>query len=158
ACASIADPIYKAPTQIWDSPDNILIYHHSTGWPRGEEILFNTRNRIILRYHNITPAHFFAPYSLPHARASEVGIEATKRIARLPNLLIVGASAYNCQEFIAAGSDPGICRVLAPFHLTEQLGREMFHLPTVSQYSSATTNILFVGGVKPNKGHARAIR
>lgn len=158
ACASIADPIDLAPEELGRSSDAILIYHHSTGWPRGEEILFNTRNRIVLKYHNITPARFFAPYSLPHVEACEFGIESTKRIATLPNMLIAGDSTYNCEELIALGADPDNCRVLAPLHLTEELGREMFDFATLSRYSGATANILFVGGVKPNKGHARAIR
>jgi glycosyltransferase involved in cell wall biosynthesis len=158
ACASIADPIDGAPRQLWKSSDDILIYHHSIGWPRGEEILFNTGNKVILRYHNITPAHFFAPFSLPFAEACESGIESAKRIAKLPNLLFVGASPYNCQDLISYGASPEGCRVLPPFHLTEELGREMFDIDTVSRYAGAAVNILFVGGLKPNKGHAGAIR
>src|SRR6266567_4079673 len=158
ACASIGYPINLAPKKLWQSSDDILIYHHSTGWPRGDEILFNTQNKIVLRYHNITPARFFAPYSLPHTQACEFGIESTKRIAKLPRILIVGDSSYNCEELIALGANPDNCRVLPPFHLTEELGREMFDLETLSRYSGSTANILFVGGVKPNKGHARAIR
>ena len=158
ACASIAKPVNLAPMELWQSSDDILIYHHSTGWGRGEEILLNTQNRIILRYHNITPVHFFAPYSLPHVRACEFGIESTKRIATLPKMLILGDSTYNCEDLIALGANPDNCRVLPPFHLTEELGREMFDFATLSRYSGATANLLFVGGVKPNKGHARAIR
>jgi glycosyltransferase involved in cell wall biosynthesis len=48
--------------------------------------------------------------------------------------------------------------VLAPFHLTQQLGGQPFDIRTVQQYTGDMTNILFVGGIKPNKGHARAIR
>jgi glycosyltransferase involved in cell wall biosynthesis len=157
-CASIADPIDRAPRGLWKSSDDILIYHHSIGWPRGEEILFNTDNKVILRYHNITPAHFFAPFSLPFTQACESGIESTKRIAHLRNLLFVGASTWNCQDLISYGASPEACRVLPPFHLTEELGREMFDIETVSRYAGATVNILFVGGLKPNKGHAGAIR
>lgn len=158
ACASIAEPIDQAPEKLWQSSEDILIYHHSTGWPQGEEILFNTQNRTVLRYHNITPVRFFAPYSLPHTEAAEHGVASTKRVAKLPNMLILGDSTYNCEDLIALGADPQDCRVLAPLHLTEELGREMFDYPTVARYSGATVNILFVGGVKPNKGHARAIR
>jgi glycosyltransferase involved in cell wall biosynthesis len=158
ACASIADPIDTAPQELWKSSDDILIYHHSIGWPRGEKILFNTDNKVILRYHNITPAHFFAPYSLPFTESCETGIESTKRIVKLPNLLFVGDSSYNCQDLILYGANPASCRVLPPFHMTEELGREMFDTETVSRYAGATVNILFVGGLKPNKGHAGAIR
>ena len=158
ACGSLADPIDRAPRELWSSSDDILIYHHSIGWPRGEELLFSTENRVILRYHNITPAHFFAPFSLPFTEACEIGIESTKRIVKLPNLLFVGDSNYNCQDLISYGANPEACRVLPPFHLTEELGREMFDTETVSRYAGAAVNILFVGGLKPNKGHARAMR
>jgi glycosyltransferase involved in cell wall biosynthesis len=158
ACSSIADSIVTAPPELWKSSDDILIYHHSIGWPRGEAILFNTRNKVILRYHNITPAHFFAPFSVPFTEACEVGIASTKRIVKLPNLLFVGDSSYNCQDLISYGASPRACRVLPPFHLTEELGREMFDIETVSRYGGATVNVLFVGGLKPNKGHAGAIR
>jgi glycosyltransferase involved in cell wall biosynthesis len=157
-CASIADPIDTAPRELWKSPENILIYHHSIGWPRGEELLFNTGNRIILRYHNITPPHFFAPFSLPFTEACAMGVESTKRIVKLPNLLFVGDSIYNCQDLISYGAGREACRVLPPFHLTEELGREMFDAGTISRYAGATVNILFVGGLKPNKGHAGAMR
>jgi glycosyltransferase involved in cell wall biosynthesis len=158
ACSAIAESIHGAPRELWQSPENILIYHHSTWWATGEELLFETRNQIVLRYHNITPERFFAPYSVPHTEACHLGIESTRRIAKLPQMLIMGDSTYNCEDLIALGANPDTCRVLPPFHLTEELGREMFDFATLSQYSGATANILFVGGVKPNKGHARAIR
>jgi glycosyltransferase involved in cell wall biosynthesis len=157
-CAGIAEPISKAPASLWQSSEDILIYHHSTGWRLGEEILFKTRNRIILRYHNITPPEFFAPYSTPHQQACAAGLEATRRIARLPHMLVLGDSIFNCEDLIALGAPAGNCRLLPPLHLTEELGHAPFDIPTIQRYSGEIVNILFVGGVKPNKGHARAIR
>jgi glycosyltransferase involved in cell wall biosynthesis len=156
--ADVAKPLSSVPQEYWNSPEDIFIYHHSMGWPLGEEVLFRTRNKIILRYHNITPVRFFAPYSDPFAQGCAAGVESTKRIAQIPDMLVLGASTFNCDDFISLGVAPQHCRVLAPFHLTEELGREQFHVPTVQQYSGDIVNILFVGGIKPNKGHARAIR
>lgn len=158
SCATLAEPLNTAPEEYWLSPDDILLYHHSTGWPLGEAVLFRSQNKIILRYHNITPAAFFEPYSVPHAQACQVGVESTKRIAKLRGMTILGDSTFNCEDLIARGAESGDCQVLAPFHLTEDLGREPFDIPTVQQYSGDVVNILFVGGIKPNKGHARAIR
>ena len=158
AHARLAIPLRSAPDKFWQHREDILIYHHSIGWPAGENILFKSRNRIIIRYHNITPARFFAPYSPSHEQVCEAGVESTKRISQIPDVLILGDSSYNCEDFIALGIAPEDCRVLAPFHLTEELGREQFHMSTVQQYSGDVVNILFVGGIKPNKGHARAIR
>jgi glycosyltransferase involved in cell wall biosynthesis len=155
---NVARPLSTAPAEFWRSPEDILIYHHSMGWPPGENILFETRNKIILKYHNITPPRFFAPYSPPHMHACEAGVQSTKRIARLRGMTILGDSTFNCADLIAEGANPQECSVLAPFHLTEELSRGPFDLPTVQRYGGDIVNILFVGGIKPNKGHARAIR
>lgn len=157
-CAALAEPLSKAPPDLWQSSEDILIYHHSMGWPPGEEILFKTKNRIILRHHNVTPPQFFAPYSISHQQACAAGLEATRRIARLGDMLVLGDSTFNCDDLIVFGAPAGSCRVLAPLHLTEELGHAPFDLPTIQRYSGEVVNILFVGGIKPNKGHARAIR
>ena len=158
AWASVAESLDVVPSRILNAPEDVLIYHHSMGWSRGEELLFSTRNKIIVRYHNITPAHFFTPYSQPHTDGCKAGMEATKRIAKIPKMLIVGDSAYNCRDFVAHGAASSQCRVLSPLHLTEDLGRAPFDLAILQNYSDGVVNILFVGGLKPNKGHARAIR
>lgn len=158
AFAKAAKPLRSASEAAWSSPNGILIYHHSMGWQLGEKILFRANNRLVIRYHNVTPSRFFAPYSLSHEQACEAGGESTKRIAQIPNTLILGDSTFNCEGFIELGVARENCRVLPPFHLTEELGREPFHMSTVQRYSGDFVNILFVGGIKPNKGHARAIR
>lgn len=157
ACAAIAEPLARASASIWDSPDAVLIYHHSAGWPQGEAILFRTRNRVVIRYHNVTPPRFFAPYSEAHRVACQAGVESTRRIATLPHTLVVGDSHFNCADFTGAGVAPARCRVLPPLHQTDALGAEAADWATVARFSGETVNLLFVGGVKPNKGHARAI-
>jgi glycosyltransferase involved in cell wall biosynthesis len=156
--AAIAEPLSNAPDHLWQSPEDLLIYHHSTAWGAGETILFKTKNRILIRYHNVTPPHFFSRYSIQYHRACAAGLEATRRIARLRNIDILGASSFNCNDLIALGAPVERCRVLPPLHLTEQLGQEPFDIPTIQLYSGEMVNILFVGGIKPNKGHIRAIR
>jgi glycosyltransferase involved in cell wall biosynthesis len=157
-CAGIAELLSKAPAELWQSPEDILIYHHSMGWGLGEAILFQTKNQIVVRYHNVTPPRFFARYSLQYQHVCTAGLDATRRIATLRNMIVLGDSTFNCADMIALGVPPENCRVLAPLHLTEELGREPFDIPTIQSYSGEIVNILFVGGIKPNKGHARAIR
>ena len=157
-CAGIAQPLSQAPPDFWQSSEDILIYHHSMGWAAGEEILFTTNNRIVLRYHNVTPPQFFARYSIHYQQACAAGLEATKRMAGLRNIMVLGDSTFNCDDLIRLGAPAESCRVLAPLHLTEELGHAPFDLPTIQCYSGEVVNILFVGGIKPNKGHARAIR
>jgi glycosyltransferase involved in cell wall biosynthesis len=157
-CTGIAEPLSKAPAELWQSPEDILIYHHSMGWGLGEAILFKAKNRIFVRYHNVTPPRFFARYSLQYQHICTAGLDSTRRIARRRNMTVLGDSTFNCEDMIALGAPPENCRVLAPLHLTKELGREPFDIPTIQRYSGEMVNILFVGGIKPNKGHARAIR
>src|SRR4051812_8427641 len=50
-------------------PDSIdlLIYHHSQYWAEGEALLGRVNCPVLFRYHNITPARFFAPYAPRYA-------------------------------------------------------------------------------------------
>jgi glycosyltransferase involved in cell wall biosynthesis len=72
-------------------------------------------------------------------------------------VLFVCDSDFNKEELVSLGAPAEACRVLPPLHLTEQLGREQWDLRTWERYRKDVPNILFVGGIKPNKGHARAI-
>jgi glycosyltransferase involved in cell wall biosynthesis len=157
-CARLARPLAAAAKSCWQSPGDLLIYHHATGWPVGQRILFAARNRIAVRYHNITPPAFFSSWSPTHMRACEAGMECTRHIAGMRGVTLIGASSFNCGELIALGADPQACRVLAPLHGAEELGRAPFDMRTLERYAGDAVNILFVGAVKPNKGHAGAIR
>src|ERR1043165_7342258 len=41
-------------------PSDVLIYHHSIGWDTGIPIFERAACRKIVKYHNVTPPHFFA--------------------------------------------------------------------------------------------------
>jgi len=47
----------------WDDPNAILIYHHAIDWDLGERVLAKSKNRIAIKYHNVTPAHFYSNYA-----------------------------------------------------------------------------------------------
>jgi glycosyltransferase involved in cell wall biosynthesis len=157
SCDGLAERLSRAPGTLWRNRDDILIYHHAMGWPMGEEIVSGALNRVVLRYHNITPAFFFAKYSEPFTITCNLGAESTRRLVRLTDALVLGCSAYSCDELVALGVDRSRCQVLPPLHSIEDFASERFDIG-VLESRFATTNILFVGGVKPNKGHARAIR
>ena len=42
-------------------------------------------------------------------------------------------------------------------HRIEELGREPFDAVVAGAYRGSVANILFVGGIRPNKGHAKAL-
>ena len=157
AFARLARPLEEAPRTCWESPEDILIYHHSCGWPQGEEILFGAPNQVVFRTHNVTPPHFFASYSPGHVQACEAGLECARRAARRRDFVILGGSATNCEDLVALGAEREHCRVLPPLHFTEELGGAPFSSAVLERYGGKGARVLFVGGIKPNKGHRRAL-
>jgi glycosyltransferase involved in cell wall biosynthesis len=142
---------------LWDDPAAILIYHHALEWKTGEEILQRTRNRIVIKYHNITPPEFYTRYNAEYCGWCIRGQEATRRLARSRADFIWGDSVYNSREFMGMGAPAESCRVLPPIHRIEELGRVPLDAAVTGAYRGDTLNILFVGALRPHKGHFKAL-
>ena len=151
-----------APLQLdcdyWRSPGDILIYHHAIGWPLGEAVLARTRNQVVIKYHNITPARFFEPYAQHYHNACTEGESATRRLAQTPAAMFWGDSQFNAEELISYGAPRERCRWVPPCHHTDDLTDVPLDSHILGTYRDGHVNILFVGGMKPNKGHALALR
>jgi glycosyltransferase involved in cell wall biosynthesis len=154
---SITRTIDEKTSGLWNDPNDILIYHHAIDWELGENILARTKCKIVIKYHNVTPAHFYKNYAEHYYWACIRGIEATERLAKIPNTWIWGDSAYNAQEFIDLGVAPSRCRVVAPIHRVEDLASKPFDSVVAGIYRGTQPNIIFVGGIRPNKGHTKAL-
>ena len=141
----------------WDDPNAILIYHHAIDWDLGERVLARSKNKIVIKYHNVTPAHFYSNYAEHYYWACIRGIQATERLAKIQGTWIWGDSAYNAQEFAALGVPEERCRVVPPIHRIDDLARTPFDAVVTGAYRDPVANILFVGGIRPNKGHAKAL-
>ena len=131
-----------------DCPDDLLIYHYSA-YCDNYRLFQRSRNRKILIYHNITPAHFFRPYD-----ATLEGVCAQGR-AVLSELtccdLALGVSEYNRRELVDAGFAPdktGVLPVLVDF---EVIDREPRQEKLYRRLTDGRVNILFVGRMAPNK-------
>ena len=157
SCRQFARFIGPEADSFWRDPNSILIYHHAIAWELGERILAKSRNKIIVKYHNVTPAHFFAGLVEHYYWACIEGREANARLLQFPILQLWGDSRYNCQEFIDLGMPADRCRVLAPLHKVEELGLEPLDTVLIGAYRDPRPNILFVGGLRPNKGHSKAV-
>jgi len=153
----IAETIHLK-SEYWKSANDILIYHHSIGWPLGESLLARTRNKIVLRYHNITPARFYEPYARNYYDACVQGELSTRRLARIRPAMFWGDSRFNAEELISCGAAREHCRWVPPCHLIEELATIPMDPQTLEIYRDGRVNILFVGGMKPNKGHLFALR
>jgi glycosyltransferase involved in cell wall biosynthesis len=163
--AQFVHPAHESFTKIlrsdgggpWDETDAILIYHHAIDWDLGERILAKSKSKIAIKYHNVTPAHFYSKYAEHYYWACIKGAQASERLARIPGTWIWGDSWYNAKEFVKLGVEEERCRVIPPLHRIEDLAREPFDAVVTGAYRGDVSNILFVGGIRPNKGHAKAL-
>lgn len=138
-------------------PTDVLIYHHSIGWTTGIEIFKAASCRKIVKYHNVTPPHFFAGISEPHRRLCETGRSQIKQVVDAQPDLFLAASEFNRCDLIAAGSETDKTLVMPPFNQADQLLAAPADLEVLEEYDDASVNLLTVGGVRPNKGHADLI-
>ena len=137
-------------------PDAILIYHHSVYWEYGYDLLKNALCKKIIRYHNITPAHFFAQYNDWHHKQCLKGRELTKEMIRnLKDVFWLCDSGYNASEVDLPEQYIGIC---PPFHKIESWAKTKPNEAVLRELAdSETINILFVGRIVPNKGYEQAL-
>ena len=133
------------------SPANTIIYHHSIEWPLGEEILRRARAQIVIKYHNITPEHFFAAQHPVLEAECRRGREQTARLrAALPNALWLADSAFNLAD---AGLPHDPTAVVPPFHVVEDWQRTRPSAAVLAALSEGgDVNLLAIGRLVPNKG------
>jgi len=133
--------------------ENLIIYHHSVFWEKGEEYLRKAHGKIIIRYHNITPPEFFQPYNGFHTEQCAKGREQTKRFCSLfPDAFWMVDSEYNAKDISQIREEKiGVC---PPFNKIEQWKNALLHEEILRKLlHSEEVNLLFVGRIAPNKGH-----
>jgi len=126
-----------------------VIYHHSTYWPLGEELLSGARARVVFKYHNITPPNYFA--AVPEYRdKSLAGREQTYRMARTSRgAFWLSDSLYNLAEL---GIDQVVRqRVVPPFLKIGGVAPDEAVLRGL--VACRHPQALFVSRFVPNKGH-----
>ncbi|HET9372316.1 MAG TPA: glycosyltransferase [Vicinamibacterales bacterium] len=102
----------------------------------------------VLHYHNVTPAHFFAPYDPAGARLSILAREELATLADRTDLAL-GVSEFNRTELEALGFPrTGVLPILVN---TERLTQAR-PVPALEKLlSDGLANVLFVGRIAPNK-------
>lgn len=134
-----------------------VIYHHAVGWEEAVDLLGELRCKRVVRYHNVTPARFYDGLNDGYAQDCRRGREQLKRLAKSACDLYLSASAFNQRELEAEGADPRRCKALSPFHNIDRLARLEADPEMLGACADGRTNVLFVGRVAPNKGHAALI-
>lgn len=136
--------------ELADLPaDAWVIYHYSTGSPVNRFVLDNA-SRLILLYHNITPAFWFAPYDPAAAESCEAGRALLPAFAE-KCAAAIAVSAYNADELRGLG----FTNVhVSPFILDI----EKKPATGMNPFGDNKKNFLFVGRVAPHKGHHDLIK
>ena len=137
-------------------PDDLLIYHWAAAWEPATQLL-KTNCRRVVKYHNITPPHFFSAYSADLAEHCDQGRQQLGSFARSDCDLFLSDSDYNMRDLIAAGADPLRNLVVPPFHHVERLETAGKSMPDGAGLANEDVNVCTVGRIVPNKGHADLI-
>ena len=138
--AHLTTPYRDAPVD----PKGWLLYQASTGSPIADW-LADRPERVLMNWHNITPASFFAPWE-PH-----VGVELAAGRRQIADLaarteLAVCDSAYNEEELVALGyRRTTVVPIL--------LDTSTFGEPVARRPPAAGATWLYVSRVSPNKAH-----
>ena len=126
---------------------DITIFHFALPSPMTDAFAGLPRGRV-LQYHNITPAHFFAPYDADIFRLLSLGRQELQTLAGRTDAAF-GDSEYNRRELAAMGFDnTGV------FPIAVDPDR-LWHAPRrpalEKVLSDGYPNFLFVGRIVPNK-------
>ncbi len=126
---------------------DVTIYHFAVPSPMSTAFRRLPGARV-LQYHNVTPAHFFAPYDPGICRITAIGRRELATLADATDLAL-GDSTYNRDELDALGfPNTGVL----PIIVDAARLREAPRVPSLERtLQDGLVNILFVGRIAPNK-------
>ena len=126
---------------------DFTIFHYALPSPMTEAFARLSHGRI-LQYHNVTPAHFFAPYHAGAFRLASLGRQELATLAGRTDVAL-GDSAFNRAELDALGFDnTGVFPIAIDVERITSSPRR----PALEQIlDDGPLNFLFVGRIVPNK-------
>lgn len=139
------------------APTDILIYHYARGWDHGLQLLRELRCRRVIKYHNVTPAKYFAGFNSHDEQLCEAGRKQLADVVAAECDLYMSASAFSMRELRELGADPAKTFVVPPFHHIDRLTQIGADQLTLQSNSRAHANIVSVGRVVPHKGFLQLI-
>jgi glycosyltransferase involved in cell wall biosynthesis len=150
-------PIHRVPAFLGRDPAGLLVYHHSIECASGVALVQRQRCRRVVRYHNVTPARYFAGLNEAATEDCRKGRAQLAALAQARCELYLSDSAFNQTELLEHGVPVERCAVVPPFHRVEQLEATSPDSEVLDACADGRTNLLFVGRMAPNKGHATLI-
>ena len=126
---------------------DVTIFHFALPSPMTEAFA-SLKGARVLQYHNITPAHFFAPYDAGLFRLAALGRRELSTLAGRVDLAL-GDSEFNRQELEDLGFAPtGVLPIAVN---TERITGAPRRPALEKILADGLINILFVGRIVPNK-------
>lgn len=142
--AHLARPLFDYAAV--SAPETLCIYHFSIGSAAGR-LIHRAPDRLVVVYHNITPARFFLGFhphlaGLCHHGRRELGAFAAR------SELALGDSEFNRAELQAAGfARTGVLPIVLDLSLYARRPSPVMR----RRYDDGRVNVLFVGRIIPNK-------
>ena len=134
-------------------PDNVVLLHFSLG-SKVSALVGEIEDRLVLIYHNITPAEWFAPYATGIARDCQRGRVELAGLADRAALAL-GDSEYNRLELEELGFEPtGVLPLILDLSRLDDPADPM----VLERFDDDRTNLLFVGRCVPNKSMEDLLR
>jgi glycosyltransferase involved in cell wall biosynthesis len=146
--------------QLLSSQSTNLVYHHSIEWVIGFSMLVRFKGKLFIKYHNITPPEFFAPYDNFSEGITRNGRLQTKKIVKLEKTFrYLSDSLCNAEDLKEAGVADSMIRIVPPFHKVDKFNEISTNATLAERLSkSGGVKLLFVGRLSPNKGHIHLIQ
>lgn len=137
-------------------PDDTILLHMGAG-SEVNQLVMNYNCRVVMNYHNITPAKFFEDCNPEAVKNSKRGREDLEMLKEKVACAI-SDSAYNSSELENMGYTCPLYSV--PIIMDFNDYKQPADAATLRKYSKdkGITNIVFVGRIAPNKKHEDIIR
>lgn len=134
--------------------ETILIFHFAGEWNKIKTEIQESKCKIYLKYHNITPPNFFEKYDNDLNKKS---IEARKNLRKIIKSnkinFYLPDSKYNGEELNKLGVSDEEIMVVPPFFNESAFQNNKINLDILKEEINDNINVLFVGRFAPNKGH-----
>lgn len=127
--------------------DDIIIYHFASKCALFD-LVKTLPGKKVLRYHNVTPPEFFAPYDKVAESVTREGLEQVLELKEYIDY-VLAVSEFNKADLIRMGytCKIDVLPILIKFDDYEQIPSK----DVIEKYTDGIKNIVFVGRVAPNK-------
>ena len=130
---------------------NVLVFHASIGEPQVLSFLLAQQDRLVVMYHNITPASYFRELAPAFADLLDAGRSELRYLSDKVDLALA-VSSYNAAELVAMGFpdvrvSPLVVDVAGPGGVTVDEGIG----PALDRLLGTGPTLLYVGQLLPHK-------